>query len=80
MRRAPPTKYGLNACYSLERKFGTFGVALARVTCNWCIHSASPRSMPPPPPSRSYTSSLVKGRYAGSCLPSVFKGDFHSGL
>ena len=23
---------------------------------------------------------LVKGRYAGSCLPSVFKGDFHSGL
>ena len=23
---------------------------------------------------------FVKGGYAGSCLPSVFKGDFHSGL
>ena len=23
---------------------------------------------------------LVKGRYAGSCLLSVFEGDFHSGL
>ena len=27
-----------------------------------------------------YGAMLVKGRYAGNCLPSVFKGDFHSGL
>ena len=33
-----------------------------------------------PPVPQGPGEALVKGRYAGSCLPSVFKGDFHSGL
>ena len=37
---------------------------------------------PPPVPCLGLRdrAQLVKGRYAGSCLPLVFKGDFHSGL
>ena len=31
-------------------------------------------------PRPRHAAAVVKGRYAGGCLPSVFKVDFHSGL